>query len=441
MTLACLKARTTLVEYAAAAPVLGHLAATLRAERALVREQIVTAGERVARVLSLPANPFSVSANEVRVVDVAGLLKAGPRLEIEVAPKFLGVEWGNWREDFFFLSMLSRHGRVLANERLGSSIGARRDLATLVARAMISMFWDNHRRPLRTYRFAQVTEFMIDGEVDPESIVFPSADGYEQRLVTYDRLNVFNAAVLAATEVLIREVRDPQTRRQLVRMEEVLVPQRVLRHARHRRVPTRARRWQSIHDLAVDVLQGFGIAYDSASVRAPGFVLNTWRVWEDLLTIALRLSWGGNAINAQRSFALGVRTTVGLGGERGSKTTWVTPDLTLRPVRCLADAKYKGRVGETKNRISEADLYEALAFASAGRQRQIVLLYPSVARGTDPSETGTTRVFEQVAVGEVCVTGMEVEVRGISRAGALSRFSDNIKLGITRAVMAENSLA
>lgn len=419
-------ARATLVEYAVPKPVLHHLAMTLGTDLALVRDQIVGAGERVARTLSLQSNPFSTSGSDVRVAGVAGLLRIGPRLELEIAPKFLGTEWASWREDFFFIAMLSRHGRLLANERLSSTVGAREDLATLVARAMISMFWENHRRPLRTYRHAQVEDFVIDGDVDPESIVLPPTDGYAQRLVTYDRHNIFNAAILAATQALLPAVRDPQTRRQLVRVAEVLAPQAAVRRAQHRPVPSRARRWQSLHDLAIDVLRGFGVAYDAASVKAPGFVVDTWRVWEDLLTVALRLSWGSGKVDAQRSVALGVRTSFDAGGKASSRMAWVTPDLVIdHGAGLIVDAKYKGRIGELKNRISEADLYESLAFASAMKVGRVVLLYPAVARAT-ALPVGTITTFERVAIGPVVVLGMEVEVRGISRVGALRRFADNL---------------
>jgi hypothetical protein len=422
------KARATLVEYAAPEPVLQNLATAMGLDRAIVRDQILSAGERVARTLSLSSNPFSVAGTQVRVADVAGLLRVGPRLELEIAPKFLGTAWANWREDFFFISMLSSHGRLLANERLRSTTGAREDLATLVARAMISMFWENYRRPLRTYHYAHVSDFVIDGEVDPESIILPSIDGYTQRILTYDQRNVYNSAILAATQTLLPEVRDPQTRKQLVRIIEVLVPQDTIRRARHRRMPSRAKRWQSLHDLAIDVLRGFGVDYRAASVNAPGFILDTWRVWEDLTTVALRLSWGSSNVDAQRSIALGVRTSVDAGGKSISRTAFVIPDITVNEgTGLLIDAKYKGRVGDVRNRISEADLYEAMAFAAAAKQRHVVLLYPAVARGVLPPETGKTTVFERITVGNVLVFGMEVEVRGISRVGALKRLADNIR--------------
>ncbi len=421
-------ARETLVEYAAPEPVLHKLAAALGLERAVVRDQVISAGERVAQTLSLPANPFGVVGRDVKVAGVAGLLRVGPRLELEIAPKFLGTDWASWREDFFFISMLARHGRLLANERLWATVGDREDLATLVARAMISMFWENYRRPLRTYRDAHVTDFVIDGEVDPESIILPPSDGYTQRLVIYDRRNIFNSAILAATRTLVPEVRDPQTRRQLVRITELLAPQAPIRRTQHRRVPNRGKRWQSLHDLAIDVIRGFGVAYDPASVRAPGFVLDTWRVWEELLMVALRLSWGAANVDTQRSFLLGERMSVEADGRTVSSKARVVPDFAVNQGKgLLIDAKYKGRVSDTRNRISEADLYEALMFATAANQQQVLLLYPAIARGNAPQEAGTTKVFEWVTVKDIVIIGMEVEVRGISRVGALVRFANKIR--------------
>lgn len=424
--------RLTLVEYAAPEPILQELATVLGAELGALQGQIVAAGERIATTLTLRENPLTLLGSGVRVADVAGLLRVSPRLELEIAPKFLGNEWASWREDFFFLSMLSRHGRLLANERLGSTLGTREDLATLVARAMISMFWESHRRPLRTYRHEQVEDFVIDGEVEPDSVVLPPADGYSQRLVTYDRRNLFNAAILAATRTLLPEVRDPQTRTQLVKVAEVLAPQVTLRRAQHRNVPSRARRWQSLHDLAIDVLRGFGVAYDTGSMRAFGFVLDTWRMWENLLTVALRMSWGSRNVLSQRPVALGMRTSFDAHGKASSRTAWVRPDLAVSyGLGLIVDAKYKGRVGEVKNQISEDDLYECLAFASATKKRQIVLLYPAVARDVGDPETGRTVIFERVVIGDVIVLGMEIEVRGISRRGALRSFGDTLVASLT----------
>lgn len=435
-------ARATLVEYAPSTSVLHDLATTLGIDRSIVQNQIDTAGDRVGRMLGLGTNPFRFFNGSVQVADIAGLVRISPRLELEVAPKFLGNEWPRWREDFFYLAMLSRHGRLLANERLGSSIGASEDLATLVARAMIVMFWENYRRPLRTYRFANIEDFAIDGEVDPESIVLPSVDGFQQSVSSYDRRNIFNAAILGATQTLLTKVRDPNTRRQLVRVADVLAPQASISRANHRPVPSRAKRWQSLHDLAIEVLRGFGVVYDAASLRAPGFVVETWRVWEDVLTLALRQFWGVGAVHIQPRAVLGERTTFDANGNSSSSEAKVKPDIAVRHGSGLiVDAKYKGNFGDTRSSISKADLYEALAFARALTCQQVVLLYPAVARGNDPRPTGTTSLFERFDVDTTVVYGMEVEIRGISRTGALRQLSNGLSRSLAPLLAKNTGLA
>jgi 5-methylcytosine-specific restriction endonuclease McrBC regulatory subunit McrC len=151
-------------------------------------------------------------------------------------------------------------------------------------------------------------------------------------------------------------------------------------------------------------------------------------VWEDLLAVALRLAWGAQSVDVQKRVALGVRRWVELDGSQTSTVAWMRPDLSLSSgPGLLLDAKYKGRAGESRNRVSEADLYEALAFATAAKRQKVVLLFPAIARQGDVAPaTGTTTLFETIQVGTVTVLGMEVEVRGIAGRGALRLFANGI---------------
>ncbi len=423
-----MKVRALIREYGPADQVLKDLVDPQNRGHEWMAGQLLAAGQRVAKILSLPANPLSVAGKHVKCAGIAGLLRFGPSWELEIIPKFLGGNEIGWREDFLFLAMISRHGRILASDKITASVSERDDLAALVARAVVLMFWENHRRPLRAYRQTRVEEFAIDGDVEPESMVLPSEDGYSQRVVTFDRKNVFNSAILAATRSLLGEVRDPQIRRQLVRIGEVLAPQSILRRAQYLRVPSRAKRWQSLHDLCIDVLRGFGVSYDAAALRTPGYVIDTWRVWEDLLTMALRMAFGSKQVDIQRQVKLGVRSTINAMGEGPPKPVWVIPDLWLKGHGGLVvDAKYKGRIGDPKARIVEVDLYEALAFAEATKTRQVLLIYPAVARCDGIPETGTSTVFERVTVGPVSITGMEIEIRGISQRGAFRDFVERLR--------------
>jgi len=73
----------------------------------------------------------------------------------------------------------------------------------------------------------------------------------------------------------------------------------------------------------------------------------------------------------------------------------------------------KGRV-----RISEADIYEALAFARATSCETVVLAYPALPSNSQ-LQLGEVFLFEEVSVDKTRICGVEVEVRGISQRGEL----------------------
>ena len=142
--------RLTLVEYGAPADLVAQVAGSVSIDRTKARQVLQLAGERAARTLGFSQSPLVIEPVGVRAVDMAGMIRLAPSLELEIAPKFLGLDSddGRWREDFFFLANLSRHGRLLAAERLRSSGGAPRDLAALVARSFVDMYWDNPPRAM-----------------------------------------------------------------------------------------------------------------------------------------------------------------------------------------------------------------------------------------------------------------------------------------------------
>jgi hypothetical protein len=84
-------------------------------------------------------------------------------------------------------------------------------------------------------------------------------------------------------------------------------------------------------------------------------------------------------------------------------------------------------------RIEEADIYEAMAFARATGCNRVVLAYPA-APDVPLNATGICTVFERVYVEPVFIVGVQVEVRGISRTGALRAFAARLANGITAAV-------
>jgi 5-methylcytosine-specific restriction endonuclease McrBC regulatory subunit McrC len=106
----------------------------------------------------------------------------------------------------------------------------------------------------------------------------------------------------------------------------------------------------------------------------------------------------------------------------------VTPDMTISKSDGFVvpvDAKYKGRIGPDgveQIGISNADLYEALAFMEAIDAGRTVLLYPK-SGANQPKQVGTCDVFEKIEIGERLVFGATVETRGISSPNGLRTFS------------------
>lgn len=430
------RTRLSLVEYGVPVDLSRTIADAIGVDRAKANSLLMEAGNRAASSLRLNYNPISVDSKGARAIDFAGLIRLAPSLELEVAPKFLGLDHtdATWREDFFFLSMLSRHGRLLVSERLSASGSTPRDISTLVAHAITSMYEVRKRRPLRSYRRVREADFFIDGDPDPVDLIFPSCDGFEQELIRFDRRNGWNADIVAAAKELLPEMRDPSAASSLVRLIEDLSPQRAPAN-RRKPIPARHRAWKPLHELSMDVLGGLGLNYRQGQVLAPGYLVNTWRVWEDLLTVAARLGFGRSTVVPQRGYPLGTKTKISTSAT--SKLS-VYPDCVIesdgtRP-RILLDAKYKGHVEKGHLRITEADIYEALAFSRATGCNLVVLAYPA-----QPSDVlqpvGTCVIFEKAHVEAVKIVGIQIESRLISKSGALRTFSANLATGISEAIL------
>ncbi len=428
------RTRLSLVEYGAPVDLSRAIADAIGVDRTKANSLLMEAGNRAASSLRLNYNPISLDAKGTRAIDFAGLIRLAPSLELEVAPKFLGLDDTNaaWREDFFFLSTLSRHGRLLASERLSASGGTPRDLSTLVARSITSMYEARKRRPLRSYRRVREADFFIDGDPDPVDLIFPSSDGFEQELIRFDCRNGWNADIVAAAKELLPEVGDPSAASSLVRLIEYLSPQNASAN-RRKPIPARHRSWKPLHDLCIDVLGGLGLNYKQGQAHAPGYLVNTSRVWEDLLTVAARLGFGRSVVVPQRGYPLGTRTKISTGEGR---TLSVYPDCVIEPdgarPRMLLDAKYKGHVEKGRLRISEADIYEALAFSKATGCNFVALAYPAQP-GDAPQPVGTCTVFEKVVVDAVQIVGVQIETRLISKTGALRVFAANLVTGMSGA--------
>lgn len=419
--------RLSLTENEDAHGVVATIASRLSISSPEAASLLDAASVRLRRELRLRSAPMERQGDSLRVDGVAGLIKISSQLELEVAPKFLGSFWPEWRSDFFVLAVLSRYGTLLPFERLMAGFGARGDLAALVGRAMIEEYRQNQRRPLRTYRRETVRDFSLDGDVAADELLLRDPDGYEQARLVLARSNPYNAVLHAATHRLLPEIGNPEIRLQLSRMRGELAPQLPPPRQRPARVPGRHRGWRPLYELGRQVLDGFGVDLAGAIYAvSPGYVMRTAKAWEDLVTLALRLGLTGTQVQAQRGFHLGFRN---------GRAFDTTPDVvvTTSDSLMLVDAKYKTRTSVSEPRIDTADIYEGLAFMRASGAKKLALLYPQPMGdvAAPPAQLGGSTLFESITVGDENIQGFLIEVRGISQREGLHHFANH--LGTTMA--------
>lgn len=431
MALTKSRVRLSIVEYGPPIDLVRQLTEEAGIPATQARTSILRAATRAASVLRSKAPVLEISEIGVRAVDIAGMLRLGPQIELEIVPKFLrpGAGKPGWREDFFFLAELSRHGRLLPTERLVAASGAPRDLATLVGRSMVSMYRDNQPRPLRTYRRALVRDFEIEGEPEPLDLIRPEPEGYEQAVIRFDRRNSHNSTILGAFRALLPEVADPQLIAQIRRIADDLSPQEKPGQRLRHRVPNRSRGWQPLVELSQDVIRGLGMSYESGVAIAPGYLVDTWRVWEDFVTLACKLGFGSAIAKSKQPSTLGTRFRLEQGW-RASVAT-VTPDVSLTlATPCLVDAKYKGSTSKGGvMRMGEADVYEALAFLTASDANVAILVYPQVS-DLPPGDIPNITLFERIEIDGKKILGISIDVRGISAKGILRSFSRKLATGL-----------
>lgn len=409
--------RITVVEYKPFERFVSVASERAQVGQDVVRHALSVQGERVRRILGVSAPPVHLEDDTLIAEDIAGLIRLLPNLEIEIAPKFLGDKWPSWREDFLVVANIARSGQLLIREGIASTTGVRDDLASLVARTFVDLFERNRRRPLRTYRPHTTEEWSLDGDVEPEEIMLPGAEGYRVRRIALSGSNRYNAQISRAAALLAPEVRDGIVQRQVRRIAQRLGPQPSSSSRPKAHVPSRHRLWQQCYDLANEINAGFGVRLEPGKYSSPGYVLTTWLAFEHLLVTAMRVGLQHAQITYHPRFALGKRTD-------GSAVV-VEPDLFVRRADgglAVFDAKYKGRA-ERAPSIAPADLYEALAFAEATGQQRVTLLYPRPTDGGAVLPAGSVEVFDEVTVGDRIVAGATIECRGISKSGGFLSFA------------------
>lgn len=383
---------------------------------------------RLRRSLKLEKGrgPIEIDGETVTVVKVAGVVRLSPGVELDIAPKFLGDKYHEWRQDLLAISNYTQRGSI-SPDHVRARRGTTGDLASVIGRAFVDEFWKHYRKPLRIYRQQRWRDFSLDGELDFDELHERSADGLPQRAVVLDRRNPYNALLARAAEVLVSDARDATIRTQLLRVRSLLgaqdPPARSLRP-----VPARHEPWADLVELAKQIVAGGDLTLHADRYEAPGFVVRTEKAWERLTFLALRHHFGVSAVFAEKPFDWGAR-------EDDAIRVW--PDVTIESPsdgRRLVDAKYKTRIDRRSERIEQTDLMEASAFMAAADVDRIVLVYPRSALDGPPAPCGQAHIFDVATlVPGRTVLGVAVEVRGFSQQHEHRRFAERLGAAIDKA--------
>jgi 5-methylcytosine-specific restriction endonuclease McrBC regulatory subunit McrC len=361
-----------------------------------------------------PDSSREIRGSSFRFTGICGVLALDAKHWIEIVPKFLDAKHSEWREDFLWIVGKTSYDGLNYSSTLPSSSNKNTSLYDLIARIWCDSFEENERKLIRKYRRRSWRSFNIDGELLDEWPDSTNEDGFLQRGLTLSRMNPFNSLLKAAADTLLKKVSTPQINQRLARAASKLgqcdpkfSPSKVPS------LPSRNAGWANCVNLSKLVLSSSSIGYGSAgTIEMPSFLVKTHVTWELLMRLLCRTAFTESVVS-KKPYRYGIRKK----SESKPVEMEVTPDITVHhsngDVR-LFDAKYKtglpGRLNSLS--ISNADVYESLAFMKAAECGFICLLYPS-AEQVDSSRQMS--ISETIKVGEKTIQAALLGITCISK--------------------------
>lgn len=395
-----------------------------------LNDSIAAVNKRICKKLNLQKNPLVISDGRLRVCGIAGMVRLNKSIEIEIVPKFLShAKNASWKETLYLLSVLSKHGGILTNERILSSTSYISSLYDIAGRILAQEFQKNRRKPIRKYRKERFCDFAIDGDIDFASMLDRNDDGIRQSRIRFDIYNEYNAVISKAMKTVIPYTSDNQARNVLQSAIGMFGKQaEPVRERMH--VPVRNKEWSDAYELSYDIVNGLANSFDAGKILAPGFVVGTWQLWEWLITTGLSLAnvpgtvkpqyltqWGIKKVGAQ-SFSVNVYPDV------------VVLDANQHNYLYLVDAKYKVLANQATGEADRDDIYEAFAFCSATNTDTLFLAYPGDS-GCSTNTAGNVTKQSVYEIGGKKIIIVTVDFGSISTRGGLYTFAHNLKLGLS----------
>ena len=418
--------RIPLVEYSAGVPL--DALAQDQAEAGALYRRVQQANERISSQLRLSRDVLQISNGRLRALGIAGVIQLSRGLELEIIPKFLqNAADTEWKPTLYLLSALSKHGSILPSEQVAASSSYLHSLYEIAGRILAQEYLRCRRKPVRTYRKERFWEYAIDGDPELSALFERHPDGMEQSRIRFDRYNSYNATIREAMRIVQPFTMEARVKNILSTAVSEWGCQGPPPKQKQP-LSARNREWQPAYDLSYDIVRGLGASYHAGKLIAPGFVVDTWRLWEWLITAGIQTGIKTHKVLPQNALRWGEKKTA-----EGQSAVNVFPDIEVasqggHPAPLyLIDAKYKRIAATPVGEIDRADLYEAFAFCSAAAVKEIVLVYPDEA----PSETpGLVKPLSTYFIKDVLVHAVQVSFGSMREKGGILSFAANLTSGI-----------
>lgn len=304
---------------------------------------------------------------------IVGIFKLSKNVYLEVYPKFVTTDDDTWRENFFLLSILSRYGSILEKAEIPYGKD-NTDLFDICAQIFVNSYLRVYRKAVHSYNNLNIKDFDLIGDFEAEDLVLYDEDGFPQRITVFDNRNELNAVLSKAAQLLIKRVNIKSLRNKLNWICKTLGKQNEPRMTSPK-LNGRYKDWQDIYNLSYSIILGSNYGYGNKQALATGFVVQTWRVWEWIISYSIKFTFPRIPVYIQRSVFWGERIF-----NDKIKDEFVRPDVIIRATPdysgYLLDAKYKYLSISENFGVKRDDLYEAYAFCGATSTSNIALIYP-----------------------------------------------------------------
>jgi len=380
------------------------------------------ANKKIQKNLSISRNALVITDGKLRALGIAGTIRLSKDIEVEIAPKLFTHDDGNrWKESIFLLAALSKYGKIITNDHIHSNTSYKDSLYDIAGRILVDEYKLLRRKPLRRYRHENFSDFIIDGEIDFGSISERNPNGIKQERVVFDKKNSFNATIKEAMTIVLPYTKDNSVKYVLQKAIQEYGQQ--AQPSRQRlRIPPRNKEWTTIYNLSYDIIAGMGSSLESGEIMSPSFIVDTWRIWEWLVTIGIKIGLGNDySVVPQAITQWGAKES----GQVRAKVN-VFPDVAIykqndrsTPV-LLVDAKYKVLEDMGNSEIDRSDLYESYAFCDATGCKTLLLAFPSIAN--TPDDSGNTTAIAKYSIKDTAIIATKVAFGSVQKQGDLSSF-------------------